>query len=283
MSQSGILNVGSGSVPSNVAQAYVTDAGTAVPSANVLNVLGTNGITTQGVGNTLTIIGSSNTTPNQVLRLAFDFLNQDVYESAWDSDGTQVYLSGTATNPGLVQVGTPSGFGGTGFFLARAQAPASYSFVVGGGTLSVNYVISLVTLSTVPNPYIFWVGLGDVNINLPTPYTTPDNGIFFTYTNSVSGGNWVANCVNATTITSTDTGVAAGTGFVNLGFVVNPAGTSVTFNINHVNVATINTNIPTAAVAPFIQWVDQPGYVLPNLPASLVDLFYLTYALTTPR
>jgi hypothetical protein len=49
-------------------------------------------------------------------------------------------------------------------------------------------------------------------------------------------------------------------------------------------VATIGTNLPTGInLTPFVQWIDQPGYTLPNLPASLIDLFYLTYSLTTPR
>jgi hypothetical protein len=44
-----------------VATSYVTNAGTAVPSANILNVLGTGGITTSGAGNTVTITGSGGT------------------------------------------------------------------------------------------------------------------------------------------------------------------------------------------------------------------------------
>src|SRR5260221_8507484 len=55
MSQSGILNNQSGSIPPSVAEAFVTNSGTAIPVANVLNVLGSGEVTTSGSGNTLTI------------------------------------------------------------------------------------------------------------------------------------------------------------------------------------------------------------------------------------
>lgn len=46
------------STGSTVATSYVTDAGTAVPSAGVLHVNGASGVTTSGAGNTITITGS---------------------------------------------------------------------------------------------------------------------------------------------------------------------------------------------------------------------------------
>lgn len=54
MSQSGSLSAAN-FVPSNVAQAYVTDSGTAIPALNILNVVGGGSITTSGSGDTLTI------------------------------------------------------------------------------------------------------------------------------------------------------------------------------------------------------------------------------------
>lgn len=63
MSQAGIINTSSGPLPPSVATSYVTNSGTAVPSANVLNVLSNqsninndNGTTTIGSGNTVTVL-----------------------------------------------------------------------------------------------------------------------------------------------------------------------------------------------------------------------------------
>jgi hypothetical protein len=57
VSQAGIINQASGPVPSNVATSYVTDSGTAIPSANVLNVNGANGASTSGSGNQIIVSG----------------------------------------------------------------------------------------------------------------------------------------------------------------------------------------------------------------------------------
>ena len=61
MSQAGILNISSGSLPPSVPTSFVTDAGVAIPVANILNVLGGEGIDTSGAGNTVTISGEDAT------------------------------------------------------------------------------------------------------------------------------------------------------------------------------------------------------------------------------
>ena len=43
----------------SIPTSFVTNSGTATPSANVINVLGTGGATTSGAGNTITVVVSS--------------------------------------------------------------------------------------------------------------------------------------------------------------------------------------------------------------------------------
>lgn len=224
------------------------------------------------------ITGVVNSGPNPAATLSFvdDFISSVYTTNRWSSSTDNLNIPGTATNPGLQQIGYPSGGVGTGYFLNDS---AVNSFAIGGGVLKVNWVISLVTLSDLANPYIFYSGFTD-----QLTFGPPGSGVYFTYTDTVNSGKWVANCNNLGTVTSVNTSVTAVTGFVNLGVSVNGAGTSATFFINGVSVATIATNLPTGInLCPFVQWIDQPGYTLPNLPASLIDLCYLTYNLTIPR
>ncbi len=216
--------------------------------------------------------------PSGELTLVDDFIaNASITgQLNWNPVPAFLAIAGTSTHPGLLQVTQTAGSGGANLSLNNSTAN---SLVIGGGTLSVNFVISLVTLSTLANPYIFWGGLSD-----QVTFGIPGSGIYFTYTDTVNAGKWVINCNNLGTITSVNTSVTAVTGFVNLGFTVNAAGTSVIFRINGAVVGTISTNLPTSVpLCPSVLWVDQPGYTLPNLPAALVDLFYLTYDLTSPR
>jgi hypothetical protein len=74
------------------------------------------------------------------------------------------------------------------------------------------------------------------------------DGAFFRYTDAVNGGRWQAVTRNNNVETASDTGVAVVANAINTMRVsVNAAGTSATFYINDVLVATIATNIPTAA------------------------------------
>jgi hypothetical protein len=74
------------------------------------------------------------------------------------------------------------------------------------------------------------------------------DGVFFRYTHSVNGGRFQAVSRNNNVETAVDTGVtvAAATTY-RFHIDVNAAGTSVEFLIDGAVVATITTNIPTAA------------------------------------
>jgi hypothetical protein len=175
---------------------------------------------------------------------------------------------GTAANPGVVN---PSNGAFASMTLDNSDNTASVQ--LGAGQISLNYVLKLTTLSALGNRYNFYCGLGNV---------TPNNGIYFTYSDNVNSGNWQIVCSKSGTgTTTTNTSIAAVTGYVNLGIIINSAGTSVTFYINGVVAGTIATaNIPTVAISPILSFVRTSG-TLPT--AAAFDLFYMTTQLTNNR
>ncbi len=113
--------------------------------------------------------------------------------------------------------------------------------ILGKGEYIFEARVNITALSTVAQEFSFSVGLHDNTAKTAT------DGVYFTYDRAVSGVNW--QCVTANnnirTTTASAVPVAAAT-WVRLKAVVNAAGTSVTYYINDVSVATIATNIPTA-------------------------------------
>lgn len=175
-------------------------------------------------------------------------------------------------HPGLIQtnyadISPPPLF--NGFYAGDFANPYQY-IKVGSGILTVNYVINLTTLSLAPDNYIAYFGLSDTQVISEPPAL--QNAIWFSYTDSVNSGNWTLNCADGGVVTSVDSGVPATTSFVNLGFRSNAAGTSIQFLIDGTLVGTINTNIPSANMNPFMNWS-----LYGTDPNSLIDLFSLTY------
>lgn len=218
--------------------------------------------------------------PNQYVSLIDDFFGNFylIGQLDWTVIGANGMIStSTITNPGIYQVASTSSSGGVTGLLLQATSPfVTYALILGGGQLSVNWVINLVTLSVGGNRYVTSLGLSD---GAYSSYAL-SNGVYFTYSDNVNAGKWVINCTSSSTTTSVNTSVAANTNFVNLGFIVNPAASSVTFYIDGVSVGTITTNIPTSTAINPIMTNTQVSGTIPN---SLIDLFYLNQILTTPR
>jgi hypothetical protein len=271
MSQAGSFGISN--TPS-VATTYVTNSGNATPAANILNVLGTNGISTSGSGNTITI---TNASPTNTLTLIDDFIpvgNNQIGQLSWAGQLITTITTTSANHPGIVKIISSN----QNNAIVLQDVGNAIGIILGAGALSLNFVFNLVTLSVVGNRYTAQIGLSDGTLGLGFP-NTPVNGVFFTYSDNVNSGNWVINCTKASVTTSTNTTVAGSTSFANFGISINAAGTSASFTIDGVSVGTIATNIPVVAITPFIALVPTSG----NTPNSLVDLFYLTLNLTTPR
>lgn len=264
MSQAGVVNDAALVLPGNVATTFVTSSGTAAPSGNILNVLGAT-----GSGNTVTVFA-----PNAILSVYDDFITDGIGTTngqlLWRGND-MVPVNGTAGHPGVLGVNTNSGFADLTFI--QQGATDTYPVVLGGGAISVNWVISLATLSTAGNRYTAYFGMMDARA------AVPDNGVFFTYSDNVNSGNWVLNCKSATVTTSVNTSTPAVIGYVNFGIVINASATSVSFTINGSTVGTaITTNIPTLPISPGVRW-----NIAATSPGSLIDLFYMQQVLTTPR
>ena len=109
--------------------------------------------------------------------------------------------------------------------------------------LSIAYRFKLNTLADGTNSYRVFLGFSN-SASANAGVTTRNAGFFY----SDATANWQAYTYNASTGTTTDTGIAASTAAFNT-FLVRANGTnSVQFFINNVLVATHTTNIPTTAV-----------------------------------
>lgn len=228
-----------------------------------------------GGGRIVTAISTFN--PNQVLNEFDDFISTSggsLPQGKLEWSGVTTVASntaGTANNPGIWMTDT-------------VQAVASISlngppFVLGGGVLTISWIIRTPTLSGGGNTYVYSAGLADSTTLLAASKTFVD-GVYFQYTDTVNGGNWQLKSTKASVTTTVNSASTVGTNFTTLSIVVNAGGTSVSYYVDNVQVGTaITTNIPTAGVTPFMQVFNTAG----TNPTTEIDLFYINYVLATPR
>ena len=227
--------------------------------------------------------------PNATLQLVDDFtiyqnstgIGQYYGSLSWQNNGILVWNAATATDsghPGIL-ANPSAGFSylSLNSYQAEATASAVGVFVLGGGIITVNWVIKINTLSTGTNTYTFRCGLSDDATGV-----TPVNGVYFEYSSGLNSGNWNYNTAAASARTVTNSSTAVTTGWHNLQLVINAAASSISFSVDGSSLGTaVTTNIPTLGIAPFLNFI----WVAGTVPASalFVDLFYLTEVLTTPR
>jgi hypothetical protein len=240
------------------------------------------------VGQVLTADGSSiswvddSSLPSNLVSISDDFLsaaNNSGNALGWftSASGTGAQLSGGVGGEsnvfGVVQLTT--GTTATG----RATTYLSSSAIFfSQGAVSFVYKVKIPTLSTLTERFTVIVGFGDN----PGGGAIID-GVYFSYTDTASSGNWEAITASNSTRTTTNTSVAATTGWVTLQVTINSAGTSALFYINNTLVATNTTNIPTAVgrgCGPFMEIQKSTG-----LTARLLNIDYFTCSVrfTTPR
>jgi hypothetical protein len=223
--------------------------------------------------------------PQSVIRLQDDFFAVNITgttslisELGWFNVGSRMDTLTTTSNahPGIVSNNSAASGNDYGIFASGNQVGGAInpSIILGGGALSINWVISVAILADVTNDYILRVGLGD------TATTDQANGCYFEYNYAVNSGNWICKTANAGSRTTTNSAIAASS-WVNLGININAGATSVVFLINGVVVQTHVADIPTAAVTPMVYVETTAGTTAAD--STLVDLFYMTQVLTTSR
>lgn len=129
-----------------------------------------------------------------------------------------------------------------------AFATAEACIKLGGGYLRVDFLIKIDTLATATEDFVLELGIGNA-----TQFAPGNDKIYLSYDRSTST-DW--QCITRSGGTpTTGTGgssVAADTNWTQCTVIVNAAATSVSGYIDGVLVGTSTTNIPTAAITPYV-------------------------------
>lgn len=183
--------------------------------------------------------------------------------------------SGAGSNGRFGQLGPDST--GVGFFYGDVGTTNSgfagmngsnAVWVFGGGQQVFEMRVYIPALSNGTDRYVFKCGIANyVNDNV--------EGISFTYTDNVFGGNWTAHTYDGVSGTNQDSGVAVtGNAWHILKFIVNAAGTNVDFYVDGVLATSITTTIPTDTSNDSVPWGVS---MLKTLGTSSPGVYYADY------
>lgn len=218
----------------------------------------------------------------QLLAIYDDFMSSDINacigQTNWQpsTGGTGASaIAGSATltnatNQGIVVLTTGTDATGRSSIFKEVN-----QLLLGGGPILIEALINVGSLGAAADDYIIDLGFGDLAASGELT-----NGVYFSYERAVST-NWLMTTASAGSRTKTSSGVAVATGWVKLGFRINPAASSVEYFINGVSVGTVVTNIPTAVrVGPVIRATKSSGATSRIV---AVDYFTMQTVMTTAR
>ena len=160
----------------------------------------------------------------------------------------QIDQSGTGASVAARSDLADGGFGWCNFNLGTVATnrcsilagPGALRFGLGAARFAAR--VRQLTLSDATNTHSQRVGFLDAFSAEST------DGVFFRYTDAVNGGKWQAVTRSNNTETAVDTGITAAINTTyRFEILVNAAGSSAEFRIDGAVVATVTTNIPTAA------------------------------------
>jgi|GEM_PF-2048779 hypothetical protein len=243
---------------------------------------------TAGAGTTITSASNAITVtafnPNAVVAIRDDFIgivdpSTTTLTSGliWNLSPASAWGAIAATengHPGIIR--SSSATNTASFFLNLSPVNTTQgTFILGGGVLTLNWVFKIVNLSTGTNRYTIRIGMGDTN------GADQVNGCYFEYSDNINSGNWNIKTASASTRTTTSSSTAVTTGWHNAQISINAAASSVTFTMDGVSLGSIATNIPTTAILCMFDETYSAGSIATG--TFIIDLFYLTQVLTTPR
>lgn len=168
----------------------VSDGTNWVASTETWAVPGTSGNVLQSDGTNWTSAApTGGFAPNSTINLVDDFIGASTSvgvlssQLTWqDVNTTFVSVSTTSSShPGIVANTALT----ASFAELVLQITSIPQIVIGGGAISINWVIDVATLSTGTNTYTLIAGLADIVSAEPT------NGVYFLYTNATNSGQWV--------------------------------------------------------------------------------------------
>ncbi len=225
--------------------------------------------------------------PNTTIQLIDDFIGVNTPTTAvqysnytWTAGGGSVMTYGTTVGDsghnGVLTNAVFTNANAAQLFLNEAAGAPAPQMILGGGAITLNWVFKLATLSIASPRYILRCGFGD------TSAAAQANGVYFEYSDNVNSGQWQFITAKASVLTTSNSTIAANTSYHNFQITINAAGTSCAFFIDGVSLGTaITTNIPVLAITPFFMCKGSVGNVAAS--SVMVDLFYMTQTLTTPR
>jgi hypothetical protein len=258
------------SLKGNVPLTYATDAGSAAAASHVLNILGTAGASTSASGNTITVSATSSSISPDPFDPSSLFLPENVLNHCWTdigwsapasavqdgTDGWGIIISGTAElvddfttytqcggRLGVISLNPTPGStnsasierGDTGLYWTNTSDQQSNAAV------GWDFYIDQVADWGASGELWFFIGTASLSGLASSAVTGVD-----IYAKRATSANWSIRCRGTPggALTTTNTGVAIGTGWHKVAIAFNKTGTLIECFLDNASLGTFTTDLP---------------------------------------
>lgn len=179
-------------------------------------------------------------------------------------------------HPGVLQMTPGTTTTGSSELRYGANNNNAWPIIIGGGQITIIWVVKLDQLSNGTDTFVVRFGLGNANNG-----GDPPSGIYFEG-DANANANWLIKTAKASSRTATASNSAIDTNWHTYMIQANAAASSIAYYIDgtQVNVSPLATNIPTAQIGPFIMITKSAGTTAVTME---VDYFYMYQQLTSNR